>query len=409
MKKTLAAVAVLGAFAGSAFAADVTLYGRVDAGLNYTHQSVDGEKSTDDFSMKSGQYTGSRFGVKGSEQISEDLTVSFQLEHGFSIDSGKFSDSDRMFNREARLSVTTPFGEFGFGRMGGIDSGLGTYDLVGGASPWGAGWGDYTGTMDAVFKGLTTRYDNMITYKSPTFAGLTVIAQASLKQDTDADGDEGSHLADRYYALGVGAEYGAFTGALTYSMQDYAGVAGRYTGDVVDAADPLTPVTKDAINDKDGHTVTAWGAYDFGVTKVSLGAQYFDNVAQQRGSLTGSLSYDATKTGLKDGASYKYGEVDYGLTGYGLILGAVTPMFGGNLYTSVGYADYEQSTTDTGKHEDTAKLWNVSVGYDYALSKRTKLYTAVSYTALTENEEEADSKDVDTNTTEVMAGIVHYF
>lgn len=401
MKKTLAAVAVLGAFAGSAFAADVTLYGRVDAGLNYTHQSVDGEKSTDDFSMKSGQYTGSRFGVKGSEQISEDLTVSFQLEHGFSIDSGKFSDSDRMFNREARLSVTTPFGEFGFGRMGGIDSGLGTYDLVGGASPWGTGWGDYTGSMDAVFKGLTTRYDNMITYKSPTFAGLTVIAQASLKQDTDADGDEGSHLADRYYALGVGAEYGAFTGALTYSMQDYAGIAGRYTSNQT----TIVPLTKDNINDDEGSTVTAWGAYDFGVTKVSLGAQYFDNVAQARGSLKPTLSYDSTS-----GAPvYKYGEVDFGLTGYGLILGAVTPMFGGNLYTSVGYADYEQSTADTGKHEDTAKLWNVSVGYDYALSKRTKLYTAVSYTALTENEEEPASKDVDTNTTEVMAGIVHYF
>lgn len=406
MKKTLAAVAVLGAFAGSAFAADVTLYGRVDAGLNYTHQSVDGEKSTDDFSMKSGQYTGSRFGVKGSEQISEDLTVSFQLEHGFSIDSGKFSDSDRMFNREARLSVTTPFGEFGFGRMGGIDSGLGTYDLVGSASPWGTGWGDYTGSMDAVFKGLTTRYDNMITYKSPTFAGLTVIAQASLKQDTDADGDEGSHLADRYYALGVGAEYGAFAGALTYSMQDYGGFAGRWTGTV--DADGFGPVNENNANDSDGHTVTAWGAYDFGVTKLSLGAQYFDNVAQSRGSMTATF-VQKDEDWPSNRGNWEYSEVDYGLTGYGLILGAVTPMFGGNLYTSVGYADYEQSTTDTGKHEDTAKLWNVSVGYDYALSKRTKLYTAVSYTALTENEEEADSKDVDTNTTEVMAGIVHYF
>ena len=35
MKKTLAAVAVLGAFAGSALAADVTLYGRVNLGVNY--------------------------------------------------------------------------------------------------------------------------------------------------------------------------------------------------------------------------------------------------------------------------------------------------------------------------------------------------------------------------------------
>ena len=37
MKKTLAAVAVLGAFAGSALAADVTLYGRVNLGVNYLH------------------------------------------------------------------------------------------------------------------------------------------------------------------------------------------------------------------------------------------------------------------------------------------------------------------------------------------------------------------------------------
>lgn len=41
MKKTVAAVAVLGAFAGSALAADVTLYGVVDAGLVYTHLDQD--------------------------------------------------------------------------------------------------------------------------------------------------------------------------------------------------------------------------------------------------------------------------------------------------------------------------------------------------------------------------------
>lgn len=37
MKKSLAAVAVLGAFAGSAFAADLQLYGVVDTGLVYQH------------------------------------------------------------------------------------------------------------------------------------------------------------------------------------------------------------------------------------------------------------------------------------------------------------------------------------------------------------------------------------
>lgn len=40
MKKTLAALAVLGAFAGSAMAADVTLYGALDTGFEY--KQVDG-------------------------------------------------------------------------------------------------------------------------------------------------------------------------------------------------------------------------------------------------------------------------------------------------------------------------------------------------------------------------------
>ena len=40
MKKTLAALAVLGAFAGSAMAADVTLYGALDTGFEYFHHKT---------------------------------------------------------------------------------------------------------------------------------------------------------------------------------------------------------------------------------------------------------------------------------------------------------------------------------------------------------------------------------
>ena len=45
MKKTLAALAVLGAFAGSAMAADVTLYGALDTGFEYKHTKSTGEKA----------------------------------------------------------------------------------------------------------------------------------------------------------------------------------------------------------------------------------------------------------------------------------------------------------------------------------------------------------------------------
>ena len=338
--------------------------------------------------------------MKGTEQISEDVTVGFQLENGFNIDDGYMGQDDRLFGREARVYVKTGFGELAFGRMGGIDSGVGSYDLIADANPFGTGWGGATGQMGNYFLGLTTRYDNMITYKSPEFAGITVVAQASLKRDSNDDGDEGSHLADRYYAIGMGADYGALTGALTFSMQDYAGMTADRKmgfGNTISDLD---------WNDKDGYAVTAFGAYDFGVTKVSLGAQYFDNVAQSRGSTTAEF-------GLNNSVpAAKYGSTSVGLTGYGVILGAITPLAGGQLFTAVGYADYEQAKLDTeevGAEKADATSYGIGVGYQYPLSKRTYVYTAASWNRLTENDGGPTDKDLDTDTTEVMAGIVHNF
>ena len=59
MKKTLAALSVLGAFAGSSLAADVTLYGVIDTGLVYQHADADlpDVDTVDTFQMKSGVRT----------------------------------------------------------------------------------------------------------------------------------------------------------------------------------------------------------------------------------------------------------------------------------------------------------------------------------------------------------------
>ena len=58
-KKSLIAIAALGAFAGSAMAADITISGRIDTGLNFHDQQikVDGAKTVDQntFQMKAGQ------------------------------------------------------------------------------------------------------------------------------------------------------------------------------------------------------------------------------------------------------------------------------------------------------------------------------------------------------------------
>ena len=121
MKKTLAAVAVLTAFAGSAFAAEVTVYGRIDAGFaleNYEATTLEGTKVLDetDLSMDSGLMSTNRLGFKGSEKISEDLEVGFVLETKIVGDTGEaFTDG---FGRESLVYAKTDYGTIYAGVVG---------------------------------------------------------------------------------------------------------------------------------------------------------------------------------------------------------------------------------------------------------------------------------------------------
>ena len=115
--RKLIAVVISALFAGSAFAAEVQLYGRIDEGLVYTHQDLDnGTDKTDEFKMRSGYSTSSRFGLTGTETLGNGWKVGFTLENGFNADDGSFADDDRLFNREATVSLTGGFGTLAFGR-----------------------------------------------------------------------------------------------------------------------------------------------------------------------------------------------------------------------------------------------------------------------------------------------------
>lgn len=109
MKNTCLALALLGAFAGSAVAADVNVYGNIDMGLNYTHLDTDeaGKDATDTLSMKSGQQGGSRWGLKGREDLGNGYAVSFILESGFTADDGAL-EQGRLFRRESSVSIHAP-------------------------------------------------------------------------------------------------------------------------------------------------------------------------------------------------------------------------------------------------------------------------------------------------------------
>ena len=411
MKKTLAAVAVLGAFAGSALAADVTLYGKVDLGLQYMNTNTDqlvvngvdivGTQNVkkDSWGMKSGSNSGSRFGLKGAEQISDDLTVGFQLEQGFNADDGTLGADGLAFNREARLYVQTAFGEIGLGRMGGLDSGLGSYDIISKGYAFGTGWGSTIADSSAILLGESSRFDNMITYKSPTFAGVTVLAQASLAKTSVEEG-EGTSDVDRYYALGATGNWGALSSALIFSTTDYS----RTWVNAVDATSGVADkeAAKAEGREDMSKVLTGYVSYDFGVVKPMLAAQYFDDLKGM--SVSAVLDEDAKTDGLNAWLA------NISKKGYGVLLGATAPLGAGTLFASVGYNDFESTVSDDldGKIKfDTVQF---GIGYQYPLSKRTYVYTAAGYTKLSGDFKEDGKKyDPETKTTEVVAGIVHNF
>ena len=356
MKKTLAAVAVLGAFAGSAIAAEVTLYGVVDMGLNYTHVDMDQANvdDVDSFQMKSGQQSGSRWGLKGTEDLGNGLTVGFVLENGFDADDGTEDKSDVMFDRESMLFLEGGFGKLAFGRIGSFNQGQGSFSKIGMLTPFGTSFGDYAAQAGNIFAS-STRYANSIVYETPSFAGFQVTAMYSMG-NTDGKGTENESDTDRYYGIAATYENGPAAAYLAVDSTNYKSYGAPNGNDMNDA-----------------WTVTLGGSWDFEVVKAYLGAQYFDEaLLSNMGGIAKSNPYTITAD-LDSG--------DLKVTGYSVTLGVDAPVAGGKLMAAAAYVDAEQSDfeEDYGVGEFDFTRWIVSVGYDYPLSKRTNVYGVMSY------------------------------
>lgn len=395
-KKTLAAAALLGAFAGSAVAADVMLYGVVDYGLQYTH--VDSDKANtdavDNFQLSSGNQSGARFGLKGSEDLGNGVKAGFHLENGFSADTGSLAQNSRLFGREARLFVNGAFGEVAFGRMGTLGSANGTYGILGNLSPFGASWVGAVEYSTYYVGGI--RADNTVTYKTPTFAGVTVYAQYSFetntKQEENLKATEGKASANRYYALGA-----------TYKA------AGFDLAAVVDSYNWSSTFTKKDADLDDGLSVALGGSYDFEVAKIFLSGQYFDNMIGNDKSQPGSDPVDAGKSDSFYSFS-SYFDNQNPIEGYALQAGVSAPVAGGTAMFAVGYTDAEEANSEANQAKIEFKRIGTSVGYTYSLSKRTNLYgVAAYYRDSLKNEKNVAGADRDPSTVTVYAGIRHTF
>lgn len=363
MKKTLAAVAVLGAFAGSALAADVQLYGVVDTGLQYLHGDADSNKAGvdsdfDSFSMESGMGSGSRFGFKGTEDLGNGLTVGFILEDGIKSDTGV--DDDVLFNRESSLFLQGGFGKVAFGRIGSFNGGVSSWAKYGVMSVFGTSWGDYSAQAGTWAMGAGM-WNNMIAYETPSFAGFKVFAQYGMgNQIKDAKkelaGEENESSSDRYYAIGASYANGPLN---LYFAVDSINYASYGTGDV----DP---------NGDDSLTVTFGGNYDFEVVKLYAGAQYFDEI--KRDKMKGVVN--DLEAGDFNGSGFASR-----MKGWSLGVSAGIPAAGGTIMVGAAYLDAEAADSQEAgvNKNDELSRWIVSAGYDYPFSKRTDVYGVVTY------------------------------
>ncbi len=233
MKKSLLALAVLGAFAGVASAqSSVTLFGTIDLDAKYVKNDGSGRR----VSLSQDGINSSQLGFRGTEDLGGGLKAGFLLLAALSPDTGKTGDAaGRFFNRSSYVRLMGGFGEVRLGRdytptfwNDTIFDAFGTVGL-----------GDST-HVGQLLSGTFVRADNSIGYFLPSGIG-GIYGQAMVAASEGASGNPGRYIGGR-----IGFAAGPFD------------IAGAYAQQRVDAA-PGAPNQK---------TYNIGGSYDLGVVKL---------------------------------------------------------------------------------------------------------------------------------------------
>lgn len=373
-KTTLLAMAVSAA-AFSVQAAQVSLYGSVSTGVLYQNQaSLSGGKepqeSKDSFTMESGFWGDSIWGITGEEDLGNGWTVGFTLENEFGSDTGEMASEGTIFDSQAYLRIGNDKVNFAFGNIGGLASAGGDFDLLCAFDPMEA----FVGVAGlGAFASKDFASGNMAVVEVTPMEGFKV----SLMGNT-GDDDSKAKWSDRdhYYGLGVSYENGPLALAAIAEMRKY---------------DRLADWGANADND-DSWTFTVAAAYDFEVIRPSF---VYQHASKTREFAAGDISEDA----------YNFDS---------FMLGATAPLGQGTLRASVQYVKGENDAVSD--EEGSATI--LGLAYTYDMSKRTTLYGAAFYSVggdgldkdLGANEKEFGLMGrADCNSVGFGVGLVHTF
>lgn len=360
-KTTLLAMAVSAA-AFSVQAAQVSLYGSVSTGLLYSNSAslsggvdakgdpLDNQQSVDSFSMESGFWGDSIWGITGEEDLGNGWTVGFTLENEFGSDTGALATDGKIFDSQAYLRIGNDKVNIAFGNIGGLSSAGGDFDLICGFDPMEA----FVGVAGlGAFASKDFASDNMAVVEVTPMEGLKV----SLMGNTGDDDSSEPKWSDRdhYYGLGVSYENGPLALAAIAEMRKYNRVA-------------------DWADNDDSWTFTVAAAYDFEVIRPSF---VYQHASKTREFAAGEIS----------GAAYNFDS---------FMLGATAPLGQGTLRASVQYVKGENDAVSD--EEGSATI--LGLAYTYDMSKRTTLYGAAFYSV------GGDGLDKDLGTNEKAFGLM---
>ena len=281
MKKSLIALAVLAASGAAMAQSTVTLYGLIDVNVQSAKLATVSAPTATTLAvssvgvtkLSSGGQNGSRWGLKGSEDLGGGLNAVFDLQSGFNVDTGSSAQGGLLFGRHAFVGLSGGFGTLTFGRhdtplddfIGDIlPSAHNTFDAAGGPGISAANaaaiaaYGNAavpTAAQAAAFvtaantftqntgawTGYNSRADNSIKFISANYSGFKFAALYALGENKTA-------TASATHTTSLGAEYanGPITAVLAYQNEVF-----------VKSPSPLS--LKNTL---------AGAAYNFGVVKL---------------------------------------------------------------------------------------------------------------------------------------------
>jgi predicted porin len=204
MKKATAALFAFPFLAGAAHAqTSVTLYGIVDSGLVY----INNQSGHANLETITGQTNGSRWGLRGSEDLGAGLKAIFTLENGFDSSNGKLLQGGREFGRQAYMGLSSEsLGTFTMGRQrDAMSQYIGRN--ISATSMWA-----WVGTHPGDFDNLNDNFrdNNSLKYVSPHVYGLQAIALFA------PGGVAGNFATNRIYNFALNYAQGPLNAVVVY-------------------------------------------------------------------------------------------------------------------------------------------------------------------------------------------------